>query len=66
MVSLSRLAPGEDNPPVSGDRALPTRKLKTISGSSGGTSYVNPKMKLVEEYNYSGGFWLSVFSALLA
>jgi len=23
-------------------------------------------MKLVEEYKYSGGFWLSVFSALLA
>ncbi len=27
---------------------------------------VNPQIKLVEEYNYSGGFWLSVFSALLA
>ncbi len=39
IVSLARRAPGEDNPPDSGDRALPTRKLKTISDSSGGTSY---------------------------
>jgi len=27
---------------------------------------VNPTIKLVEEYKYPGGFWLSLFSALLA
>src|SRR6266849_9435545 len=34
VVSRFGRASGEDHPPVSGDRALPTRKVKTRSGSS--------------------------------
>ncbi len=32
MLSHSRRAPGQDHPPVSADRALPTSQLKTSSG----------------------------------